>query len=465
MLFFSFSTSVLATDYDKMGGSTDLYYYCKESSNCIPLCVYSCDSGSDPAACYGAKTYQNGEISFIGRYYSNGGEFVADEDNIYKIWEVGALVGGDFFNGFSSSVANLYSWRGEILPTSKTINTYSDLLNSKNWVDSDVYNKTKNNLECPKYFHTEPYNELTESINSVLDPQKIYFFSDGASVALGMPLTYSFIDDFSYALEQIEEFKMPAVMKVDWMNEYLKSLRNAGSNNSYNDSLSAEQNVQNFCQSLVGKSESQFIQDVDMEKFLNDRLSLVVQKLNLRNANVYNFKSLKSILVDPLDPSKKVVDENGKAYIDRLTDAYANVQKSAFKYLNETCSLNLDTAKVDEAIESAVYEKVQLGLNNDVFDCDTLFGGEIAELISGAYFVIEIISILILIVFSVLDYSKVILNGESDEIKKSNQKLMKRLIIVVVIFLLPALVNTVLRVFNIEGFNSDHPLCVKISND
>jgi hypothetical protein len=42
--------------------------------------------------------------------------------------------------------------------------------------------------------------------------------------------------------------------------------------------------------------------------------------------------------------------------------------------------------------------------------------------------------------------------------------LTTRLIIAVVILLLPALINFILGVFNIEGFNSDNPLCVEIKN-
>ena len=103
-------------------------------------------------------------------------------------------------------------------------------------------------------------------------------------------------------------------------------------------------------------------------------------------------------------------------------------------------------------------------LINEKFDCDTLFGGDIAKIISGAYFLIEMVALALLIVFTVIDYAKAILNGEADEVKKCNQKLIKRLIIVVVLFLLPAIINTVLGIFHIEGFNSDHPLCIDISN-
>ena len=95
-------------------------------------------------------------------------------------------------------------------------------------------------------------------------------------------------------------------------------------------------------------------------------------------------------------------------------------------------------------------------------DCENLFAGGLAELISNAYFLIEIAAVAIFIILTALDYAKAILNGEADEIKKVNQKLIKRIIIIFVIFLLPAIINFILRLFNIEGFNSENPLCVKI---
>ena len=48
--------------------------------------------------------------------------------------------------------------------------------------------------------------------------------------------------------------------------------------------------------------------------------------------------------------------------------------------------------------------------------------------------------------------------------KKTNKRLATRLIVMIVILLLPALINFVLGVFNIEGFNSENPLCVEIKN-
>ena len=91
-------------------------------------------------------------------------------------------------------------------------------------------------------------------------------------------------------------------------------------------------------------------------------------------------------------------------------------------------------------------------------DCDGLFDAETKNVISGAYFIIEVLAILIVIGLTIKDYSVAILNSNQDEIKKANKRLLTRLIVLVILLLLPALINLVLKLFKIEMFNSD-PLC------
>ena len=101
---------------------------------------------------------------------------------------------------------------------------------------------------------------------------------------------------------------------------------------------------------------------------------------------------------------------------------------------------------------------------DDEFECNTFITEDIAKIIRNAYFIIEMLGLAILVLLSSMDYLKVFLNDNSDELKKANSNFAKRLGIVVVLFLLPALLNVILNVFKIEGMNSENPLCVKISN-
>ena len=97
-------------------------------------------------------------------------------------------------------------------------------------------------------------------------------------------------------------------------------------------------------------------------------------------------------------------------------------------------------------------------VDNPVLDCNGLFDYETKQVINSAYFILEIIAILAVIGLTIKDYALAILNSNQDEIKKSNKRLLTRIIVLVVILLLPALINMTLKVFKVEVFNSD-PLC------
>ena len=90
--------------------------------------------------------------------------------------------------------------------------------------------------------------------------------------------------------------------------------------------------------------------------------------------------------------------------------------------------------------------------------CDALFDYETKQFIDNAYFIIEILAIVAVILLTIKDFSLGILNSNQDEIKKAGKRLLTRLIILVIILLLPAILKLVLGIFNIEMFSSD-PLC------
>ena len=97
-------------------------------------------------------------------------------------------------------------------------------------------------------------------------------------------------------------------------------------------------------------------------------------------------------------------------------------------------------------------------VDNKEIDCTNLFDAETGKIINGAYFILEVLAIIIVVGLTIKDYAFAILNSNQDEIKKANKRLVTRLIILVVILLLPALIKLILKLFKIELFNSD-PFC------
>ena len=62
--------------------------------------------------------------------------------------------------------------------------------------------------------------------------------------------------------------------------------------------------------------------------------------------------------------------------------------------------------------------------------------------------IIKIIVPILVVVFSILEFGKVILSSDADEMKKAQAKFIKRLIIAVIIFFVPLLVNFILNMAN-----------------
>lgn len=67
----------------------------------------------------------------------------------------------------------------------------------------------------------------------------------------------------------------------------------------------------------------------------------------------------------------------------------------------------------------------------------------------------RVIGPFLVLILSSLDYLKAVFSSDDDSIKKANQKLITRLVLVVALFLLPMLVSFLL---NILGFTS-HEVC------
>lgn len=99
------------------------------------------------------------------------------------------------------------------------------------------------------------------------------------------------------------------------------------------------------------------------------------------------------------------------------------------------CSYRCSFAKLDNSNGDDNYgEKI---------DCDSLrvFLDEMQK-----YFdILKVIVPILVVALSILDFSKVILNSDSDEMKKAQSKFVKRLILAVVFFLLPHLINFLLN--------------------
>lgn len=483
MIFLSCITDIHAFDWpwdkvkEKNNGSEteksdDLFKNCKNPSECIPICIYQ-DTDQDDRA-------------YIGYHASTTG------------WDITANYEGE-----------LYIFKDPSRLPEKNIYWESN----PGWQGNEGYNNLLNKLECPNYFYLD--TKYFQEICFANETDKCSEL-EGRSTDFGYhrSLSYSFEEEAKKVLletstqltlfntEVINEIKngtgifgnLPKFTTEESRTNEIEKIKkdnieflsNYDSDVKYDASLSAEENIKNNCKYIeenakdIEKYKNKILTSDKINNYdknvLSKKIAEVSNRFNVRYPEVYSDYSLleKLISVETKDRQTKKIKrtERVSGYNSIRALLPGNLASSVGIIIdgcNATNNSNIEYNE-DEFRESVTEVYSYVTRDNPIIDvdteftCNSIFTPEIADLIRKAYFAIEIIAIIILIGLSSLDYAKVILSGEQDEMKKTNQKLIKRLIIVVVIFLLPALINLILRVVHIEGFDSEHPLCVQIKN-
>ena len=89
------------------------------------------------------------------------------------------------------------------------------------------------------------------------------------------------------------------------------------------------------------------------------------------------------------------------------------------------------------------------------------FGEDMVAWIIRILKIVRFIVPVLVIVLSIVDYIAAISSADDDAIKKAGNRFSKRLLIMILIFLLPSLIQFILGIFNVPGFSSSNPYCLK----
>ena len=138
---------------------------------------------------------------------------------------------------------------------------------------------------------------------------------------------------------------------------------------------------------------------------------------------------------------------------------------SCFSYIRDTyCDNWSNTEAICTQLQTVDQNNSSNGFAGVTFDevnlldCDELFGEEseeLKDLIKIIYNLVKILIPLIIIGFSVLDFAKAVLSGSEDNMKKTTQRFIKRILVAVAIFLVPALLKVILTIsYSIWGILS-----------
>lgn len=462
----------------------NLYEKCNEENKCIPICIYNTVSADEEE-----KDYNDGEKAYVGYYYDY-------QDTKTTSWEIGEI--------------RIYTTRSDIWGT-KHHNTLYTIFDTrlpktdiywggygkdgdKTWDKAVVngqepYKNLYENFECPEYINVDKSGidielcfsndkgkcEAQESggtnFKEKQDRSVKYKFTDELEKVINDTYNKLYIFDSQYpaGADPDADKKVKFFADVD-----------ADFNQKYNPNKSARENALEYCSILEEKlkEDEKYFNSLGKEQeyknIINKQLQESATNFNVKNKQIYTDEMLSSILTIK-DASgnktyRQVLDATDQTYIEKLHNIYGQNIRTSLNYVKDMCNtlpdtnIEYDEQKLVDTVRDK-YETQFYDISIDKiteFNCGTL--GDLADLVKTGYFIIEMVALVILVVFTVLDYAKVILSGEQDEMKKTNKRLATRLIIMVVLLLLPALINFVLGVFNIEGFNSENPLCVEIKN-
>jgi hypothetical protein len=468
------------------GNSTDLIREITTDDNSFVACSYSCSSenvGEDSAKC--GQSGSNFSVIYYNAEKANNWKIrtATFASPIFIIAE-GAAGGAYIKAPLTDPDIILYTWTqvGNIIPSGGIYyENPTGTSKDENWLNTDAYNNLKNSLECPRYMyydHTIEYNfghvtnpELIKELNDYLARQ--------AKDASKNSMELCFANE-TYKCKDRDQGDLTKFGKANELSYSLTADLNNLLNKAtieleaydpasiLNKSFEKEEDI---CNALGNKMYDELTPVDTYEAILNDIFRSNADETS-PNKSLYKTQQLTKLLVPGKSKNK---DINIKYGSESLTDKYIYLKKiyinrliDSVDYHAKRCHIDrktIENAKITQMIDNKI-DKIVLDygkLDYGELNCDTLFSG-VADIIKYAYFILEITAIIIIIISTVLDYSKIFLSDEQDAIKKANQKLIKRIIVLIVLLLLPALVNLFLRLFNIEGFNSENPLCIEIKN-
>lgn len=472
----------------------------KKNRKNIVVCAYSCskfNSGYTEGRCG-----ETGEVWNTIIYQAEGNEendWRIDAGTVLRTVEDFSTIINEYTETYETPSIYLHEWKsiGPALPQVYYGATTNGDKNQDWQIQTQSYKNLNESFICPQYsFYDE---SVTFNYCSTTRACKEQHYDNRMELCLADDTTScSTRNESNYT-----SFNIPNELSFSFaeqLNSVLDRMKETISNMSDEEVLrpyglpeseaNSEEFFENICELLnQSQVDYQFSEGTNHEEELNrliiDSYTAIEKERNViisnntaispsyYNKEIYNFTDLSNILVNGKGKEFKNVIFNNQSMSDKFNDTinnvYINRVKSATASYQKQCEekhgrkYDLDIDKLGEDIKVSI-DKIVTKYNIDLGDlnCDNIFA-EFADTIKTAYFFLEIAAIIIAIALTALDYSKVILSDNQDEMKKTNKKLFKRLILVMVLFLLPAIINMTLRVFKIEGFDSKEPLCINVT--
>lgn len=455
------------------------------NKNKLIICAYSCSSDN-------ATSYSNPSTGKCGEQSNNWNAITYDADaNKKNRWTTYSTIILKDVEKYKSHVIKkdevklsdpaiqMYIWNGiaNNLPNAYYGKSTTGDIDELWKTDTESYKNLQQSFICPQYaFYDESMDTTYYSKGDYKNQMEICYADDTSSCTTRNENKTSFKhqNKLSYSLaEELDATLNEMNSRIDKMTneELVKEPYGLTSTNT-------EETTEHMCTIIKNHIENEndtlsFSENLEIEL---DRLILasnrfIAQQFTINNNNIATYEIFERLMNEEKQNASLQIMYNGTLlnqkykdlkdrYVERITDATMDYKTTCEQKYN--IELNLEAADVRAEIVKNMDEIVPKFENQIELSCDSIFS-DIANEIKTAYFFIEIIAIVLVIALSSLEYAKILMSDNQDEFKKANKKLIRRIILLVALFLLPAILNIILGLFKIEGFNSDNPLCVNVT--
>lgn len=153
---------------------------------------------------------------------------------------------------------------------------------------------------------------------------------------------------------------------------------------------------------------------------------------------ILNSQYFKDWVCPPENLVYAYVDENGVLHVAYNKDDLGD-HDNIFEYTDDSSS-NEDNDNYNPG--------------EDVYGCDVV-PEEIRKWIKISLNFIKYIALILVIVLGTIDFIKAAGSGEPDAMKKAGQSFMKRVVAVIILFLLPMIIDLILHLINLYGSTDD----------
>ena len=209
-----------------------------------------------------------------------------------------------------------------------------------------------------------------------------------------------------------------------------------------------------------------FNDDLDKPKMVDDSLhrnNKDSKKEGLLIEEREKEKKLEDIQISDCPTYSYAMERMKNSMVDNGCDNNKDFDEEYTK-LEEKCEALRATSTYTD--KSGIYDEVNYNIKN-ICGADYKGGycGSLGnKIVNWIFRIIRIVRYglpAIVIILSILDYIKALSSEDEGEMKKVNKRFMIRIIAVALLFIIPFILDFILKIFNIPGLSSTNPFCAK----